>query len=121
MPVKVFGMLRITYRMGYDKYILTIKAREGSGGEGEESECSDTQGPETAYESTVMAFYDGKVATMGVNLPDLSGSACGEYSQTTVEVNPDDEGDCYKLMLKVHKCTGEEISRELKRVPCPKK
>jgi hypothetical protein len=112
-PLKVFGMLRITYRMGYDKYVLTIPARD----EGE----YDTQGNEAAYQSTVMAFYDGKVESMDVDLPDLSGTACGNYSQTYMTVDDDDEGDCYKLYLKVHKCTGEEISRELKQVPCPKK
>jgi len=104
------GTLRLSYAEEHDTYFLKIKPRTG--------DDVDPNDLDTAYQSTVIAVYKGGApVTHEVELPDMSGNCSGGGS---VSVDPDDEeGDCYDLYIKYHKCTGEEISRELVRVACP--
>jgi hypothetical protein len=48
----------------------------------------------------------------------MTGNCAGNDDDNDDPEKPVD-GDCYDLYIKYHKCTGEEISRELKSVPCP--
>jgi len=103
------GTLRLKYTEEHDTYFLTITPRTG--------EDVDPDDLSSAYSSTVTAvFAGGEPVVHEVELPEMKGFCGG----SKVSVDPDDEeGDCYDLYIKYHKCTGEEISRELVRVACP--
>lgn len=107
------GTLRLKYTEEHDTYILTITPRTGAD--------VDPDDLSTAYQSTVIAvFTGGTPVTHEVDLPDMTGF-CGTRggSASIDDDDDDDDGGCYDLHIKRHKCTGEEISRELVSVPCP--
>ena len=111
---KATGTIRTGYTQGYDTYTLTITPR--AAGEYDSKERS------TAYQSTIVAFWgDAKVEQLTVDLPEMNGNCAGNTNKggKTDPKDPKYDGDCYDLYIKYHKCTGEEISRELKSVPCP--
>jgi hypothetical protein len=111
---KVTGTLRTNYTASYDKYTLTITPRAAAD--------SDPKDKGSAYQSTVMAFWgNGHVETLTVSLPSMTGNCGGTKGDDDDDEEKDEDydGDCYDLYIKYHKCTGEEISRELKSVPCP--
>ena len=136
--VFVTGTIRTVYLVDYDVWWLVISPQGTSGdsvqfGElenpGEEEQestdgsfgspvCSDTYDDEedsTLYATTVYAVYDGGIEKLEVKTPDLIGR-CKKDSHT----GPDEEdAECYKLVVKYQKCTGEKISEELIPVPCP--
>jgi hypothetical protein len=103
------GTLRLKYTEEHDTFILTITPRPAG-----EFDPTDL---DTAYQSTVTAVFEGGDPVVHeVDLPEMTGH-CGGSSSS---IDPDDdEGDCYDLHIKYHQCTGEEISRDLVRVPCP--
>ncbi|MGV0961856.1 MAG: hypothetical protein ACOYB1_18680 [Limnohabitans sp.] len=111
---KVTGTVRTSYTATYDKYTLTITPRDAAN--------SDPKDKGSAYQSTVMAFWgNGHVEKLDVSMPSMTGN-CGAGLDSDDDEDPEDEkydGDCYDLYIKYHKCTGEEISRELKSVKCP--
>ncbi len=110
---KVTGTVRVSYTAVFDKYTLTIIPRAAAD--------TDPKDKSSAYESTIMAFWgNGHVEKLEVSMPDMLGN-CGAGLDSDDDDEEDDEedGDCYDLYIKYHKCTGEEISRELKSVPCP--
>lgn len=110
---KVTGTLRTSYTAVYDKYTLTITPRPAAD--------SDPKDKGSAYQSTVMAFWgNGHVEKLDVSLPSMTGN-CGAGLDDDDDDQEDEEydGECYDLYVKYKRCTGEEISRELKRVKCP--
>jgi len=105
------GTLRLKYAEEHDTYILTIVPRTGAD--------VDPNDLETAYQSTVTALYaGGRPVRHEVDLPDMTGY-CNGGSSAIIDPDDPDEGGCYDLYIKRHKCTGEEISRKLVSVPCP--
>ncbi|MGV0961801.1 MAG: hypothetical protein ACOYB1_18405 [Limnohabitans sp.] len=112
---KATGTIRTGYTQGYDTYTLTITPRADGD--------YDSKERASAYSSTVMAFWgDAKVEQLTVDLPDMNGNCAGNDNENGGSGDDDDnqyDGDCYDLYIKYHKCTGEEISRELKSVQCP--
>jgi hypothetical protein len=108
--VEVTGTLRLGYTEAYDLYILTIFPRDAG--------TYDADDDATAYQSTVMAVYNGGIETLEVDLPDMTGNCGG--SNLIVDPDDDDDSDqCYDLYVTRHKCTNEIISEELRRVDCP--
>ena len=104
------GTLRLSYTEEHDTYFLMIVPRTG--------EDVDPNVLDTAYQSTVTAVYKGGApVTHEVELPDMTGY-CGGGGSTSIDPD-DEEGDCYDLYIKYHKCTGKEIIRKLVQVACP--
>lgn len=109
--VVCLGQLKVQYRAVRRVHILTLTPRTGAD--------VDTENRETLYKSTVTAFYGvGQYEQLEVDLPDLSGYCNGRTGSTSID-DDDDEATCYDLYIKYHRCTGEEISRDLVPVPCP--
>jgi len=110
---KVTGTVRVSYTAVYDKYTLTITPRSAAD--------SDPKDKSSAYQSTVMAFWgNGHVEKLDVSMPSMTGNCAGTKGDDDDDEDDEDyDGECYDLYIKYHKCTGEEISRELKSVPCP--
>lgn len=111
---KATGTIRVGYTQGYDTYTLTITPRAAG-----EYNAKDRT---TAYQSTVMAFWgDAKVEQLAVSLPNMTGNCSGSNASSSKDKAKDTsaDGECYDLYIKYHKCTGVEISRELRAVQCP--
>lgn len=109
----VTGTIRASYTATYDKYTLVIVPRDAAN--------SDPNDKGSAYQSTIMAFWgNGHVESLSVSMPSMTGN-CGNTDSDSDDEGEDEEydGECYDLYIKYQKCTGEEISRELKRVKCP--
>jgi len=114
---KVIGTLRVKYTERHDAYVLTITPRES----GE----YDPENPETAYESTVRAFWqdadgDPHVETHEVDLPDLTGN-CGS-ANINVSIGPGDDDDeqCVRHVIVVDPCDSTKIIEEYDEpMECP--
>lgn len=108
---EVVGSLRHKYTEKYDTYTLTINPRK----EGD----YDPENPESAYEASVVALWEGEPVTHSVELPEMKGSCGG----STI-VNPDDEDDpdkekCYKRVVTVDPCDVRNNEEDLEQIPCP--
>lgn len=135
---KVTGTLRVVYAVEYDVWSLAISARtvtgdsvgnyDGSGSSIEDyddsgygvaicTEAYDDRQPGTVYAATVYGVYSGGVETLEIETPPLEGNCGGGGGDD--DDDDDEEPECYKLTIKYHKCTGEKISEDLIRVPCP--
>ncbi|MDX9896853.1 MAG: hypothetical protein RBS34_15495 [Desulfofustis sp.] len=136
----VTGTLRVVYLVEYDVWYLVISPRTatgdsvgsyaGEGGEGAGGSSNDGSGyglavcteaydedqPGGVYAATVYGVYAGGIEELEVETPDLTGNCRGGGGD---DDDDDEEPECYKLKIKYHKCTGEKISEDLIRVPCP--
>jgi hypothetical protein len=138
----VTGTLRVVYVTEYDVWFLVISPRTttgdsvgdyaGEGGEGGSSaedgsgygvavctEAYDEEEPESVYAATVYGVYAGGIEELAVETPDLEGNCGGGGGGGDDDDDDDPPAECYKLKVKYHKCTGEKISEDLIRVPCP--
>lgn len=80
---KVFGVMRVKYTAEYDIYQLKILPRADG--------FFDTNDRISAYESKVIAFFDGQVVVHDVELPDLNAVTCGTaYSSNSTTVKGGD-------------------------------
>lgn len=107
--LEVVGSLRISATIEYYLHILTIMPRP----EGD----YDPADRDTAYQSTVMAIYSGKVETHDVDLPDMTGNCQGGVAG---KANPDDgDGGCVRLVKVAHPCSGQVVEQWTEKIPCP--
>ncbi|MDX9896999.1 MAG: hypothetical protein RBS34_16230, partial [Desulfofustis sp.] len=83
------------------------------------TEAYDEDQPGGVYAATVYGVYAGGIEELEVETPDLSGNCRGGGGSGGGDDDDDEEPECYKLKIKYHKCTGEKISEDLIRVPCP--
>lgn len=122
-PVKVVGVVRLEFTEQHDAYVLTIHPRPK--GEYEEDD------PEGAYQSSVIAFWDGGYQLHEVDLPEMKGYCSGNSG--SVRVDPDEDGDgeddgdgtgedgqerCYKHIVLMDPCTQKVINEWDEEVPC---
>lgn len=102
----VIGTLKVTHTRSRRVYTLTIPRR------------ANEINRDKAYASTVIAVYgEGNVARLDVTIPDLDD--CGSNFAANPDDDDDDDGGCYRLIITVDPCTGEEISRRTETIPCP--
>lgn len=106
------GVIRVSYSSVYDAWTLTIEARST-----EEYEEDDVS---SAYQSTVFAAWAGGIESLEISLPDMGGYCGG----TSVSTGSGDDGDpdgeqCYKHVILVDPCTGEELNSWDEVMLCP--
>ncbi|SHO52835.1 hypothetical protein [Desulfopila aestuarii] len=112
--IGVVGVLRVAYTEEHEAATLTITPREP--GEYLDDEI------EAAYQSTAIAIWgNGNIEALEIELPSMTGNCRGGSS---ARINPDDpdepeDGDCYDLYIRRHRCTGEILSEQKVKVPCP--
>jgi len=140
----VTGRIRAVVVLEFDEWYLEIDPQQTTGDSvevaglvsapGDDPDTSDDEdggygAPECAeaynegeadsiYGSTVYAVYSEGIEELEVRVPDLEGD-CGGGGGSGEDDPDEPEPECYKLKIVYHKCTGEEESRNLTRVPCP--
>lgn len=105
---EVIGTVKAQFNEVRTVHILTISPRDAAD--------IDPEDPESAYASTVRAFWAGGVEELEVELPDMSGN-CGGGSEAVVD-DGDDEG-CVRKTYVVDPCTFEVKSTRTESIPCP--
>lgn len=104
----VVGTLRITGMRLYDRWEISIPARTDSV-------------DESAYQSTVMAFWNASVTQLDLQIPPKEGNC---YRETVVfpdgpepETPPDEQ--CYRLTYWIDLCKGDVVETEEEQITCP--
>jgi len=112
---EVTGTFRLSGRSLYDEYVLTITPRL--------SGFYDSEKPESAYQSTVVALWGGGVETLVVTMPDMTGNCLEAVWGGDVVIDPDDDDDeeekCIRLIEVRDPCTGDLISSREEQISCP--
>lgn len=115
---KVVGSLRLAYTEVHDQYVLTLSPRP--------VEEVDPERPESAFESTVLAFWGSEqVVSHEVDLPEIKGNCSGHGAGGSVSVSfgPGEDEDgrekCYRLHKLVDPCSGEQLDEWLEEIDCP--
>lgn len=107
--IEVAGTLQLQYNEERTVHILTITPRTG--------EDVDAENPDSAYQSTVRAFWgEGELEELDVEVPELSGNCGG----TGVSVDDDDDDEqCVRKTYIVDPCTLEVLSTRTETIACP--